>query len=105
VRMAVDTGWGAVSCPSCVCNTGVRVEDLGHIWLLGRNKLLQLDDLANLLEGKDLVLLVSINSQTCGVIATVFESRQAIDESIENEPSVFLHQIVDVSENAAVLKD
>jgi hypothetical protein len=105
VRVAVETRWRTVGSPSCVCNTGVRVEDLGEVWLLIRNKLLQLDDFADLLECKDLVLLVSINSQTCGIIATVFESRKSIDEGIENELSILLHQIVDVSENATVLKN
>lgn len=105
MRVAVDTRWGTVGGPSGVCNTGVRVEDLGEIWLLFRNKLLQLDDLADLFECKDLILLVSINSQTCGIIATVFESRQSIDEGIENELSILLHQVIDVSENATILKN
>ena len=62
MRVAVDTRWRTVGGPSGVCNTGVRVEDLGEIWLLLLNELLQLCDLADLLERKDLVLLVAINS-------------------------------------------
>lgn len=72
--VAVDAGWGAVSSPSCVCNTGVRIKDLGQIWLLCLNKLLELVDLANLLEREDLILLVSINGQSCRVISTVLET-------------------------------
>jgi hypothetical protein len=90
--------------PSGVCNTGVRVEDLGEIWLLVLNELLQLCDLADLLECKDLILLVAINSKTSGVVAAVFESGKAIDESIENELPVLLHQVVDVSENTTVIQ-
>jgi hypothetical protein len=71
--MAVDSGGRAVSCPSGVRNTGVRVEDLGHVWLLLLDELLQLDDLSNLLESKDLILLVSIYSQTGTVITSVLQ--------------------------------
>ena len=103
--VAVDTRWRAVGGPSGVCNTGVRVEDLGQIWLLLLNEFLQLYDLANLLESKNLVLLVAINSKTSGVVATVFESREAIDESIKNELPILFHQVVDVSENATVARN
>jgi hypothetical protein len=52
----------------------VVVKDLGHVGRLGLDELLQLGDLANLLEGKDLVLLVAIDGNTGGVVATVFET-------------------------------
>ena len=77
MRMAVETRWRTVGGPSSVCNTGVGVEDLGEIWLFCCNEFLQLYDLADLLECKDFVLLVAINSQPCGIVATVFESGQA----------------------------
>ena len=102
--VAVDARGRAVGGPSGVCNTGVRVEDLGEIWLLLCNELLQLHDLANLLEGEDLVLLVAIDRQTCGIITTVLEPGKAIDEGVENELPVLLHQVVDVSENTTVGK-
>jgi hypothetical protein len=47
------------------------VEDLGHVWLLGGDQLLELGDLANLLEGEDLILLVAIDRETGGVVASV----------------------------------
>lgn len=47
--------------PSCVCNTGVRIEDLGEIWLLVLDELPQLGDLSNLLKCKNFVLFVAIN--------------------------------------------
>ena len=100
--MAIDTRWRAVGSPSGVCNTGVGVKDLGKIRLLFLNELLQLYNLADLLECKNLILLVAINSQTSGIVATVFESRKAIDESIKNELPILLHQVVDVSENTTV---
>jgi hypothetical protein len=105
VWVAVDARWRAVGGPSGVCNTGVRVEDFGKIWLLLLNELLQLYDLANLLERKDLVLLVAINSKASGVVATIFESREAINESIENKLPILFHQVVDVSENATVARN
>lgn len=57
--------------PSGVCNTGVRVEDLGLVELALLDELLEGGDLADLLDGKDLVLLVTIDGETGGVVATV----------------------------------
>ena len=71
-----------MSSPSGVCDTCVRIEDLGKIWLLILDELLELCNLADLLESKDFVLLVSIYSQTSRVVATVFESGESIDEGI-----------------------
>ena len=62
--------------PAGVCDTAVRVEDLGHVDIGLVNQLPQLGDLADLLEGNDLVLLVAIDGETGGVIATVFETRK-----------------------------
>lgn len=57
--------------PSGVCNTGVRVEDLGLVELALLDELLEGGDLADLLDGKDLVLLVTVDGETGGVVATV----------------------------------
>lgn len=83
-----------MGCPSGVCNASVRVEDLGQIWLLILDQLLKLCDLAHLLEGEHFVFLVAIHCQTSRVVATVFKSGESIDESIENELSILLHQVV-----------
>lgn len=72
--MAVDSGRSAVGSPSGVCNACVGVEDLVEVWLLLRDELLELDDFANLLERKDLVLLVAVYGETCGVVSSVFEA-------------------------------
>lgn len=87
-----------------MCNTGMRIENLVQIRLLLLNQLLQLSHLADLLESKDLVLLVTIYSQTCRIIATVLESRQAIDEGVEDKFPVLLDEVVDVAKNATVRK-
>lgn len=100
--MAIEAGWGAVGGPSGVCNAGVRVEDLGEVWLLILDQGLQLGDLADLLEGEDLVLLVAVYSQTGRVVAAVFEAGQSIDEGVDDELAVLLHEVVDVAENATV---
>jgi hypothetical protein len=103
VRMAVDARWWAVGRPSGVCDTRMRVEDLGEIWLLILDELLQFGNLANLLECEDLVLLVTIDCNTGGVISSVFQSRETIDESVEDILPVFLHQVVYVTKDAAVV--
>jgi hypothetical protein len=60
----------------------VVVKDLGHVGLLLLDELLQLGDLANLLEGKDLVLLVAIDGNTGGVVAAVLETGETCSERI-----------------------
>jgi hypothetical protein len=58
--------------PSSVSNAGVRVEGLCEVDTRAVNELLELGHFANLLEGKDLILLVTIDGQTSRVVATVF---------------------------------
>ena len=59
--MAVGSRRGTVSSPTGVGNTGVRVEDLIEIDVGLVNELLELGHLANLLVGKDLILLVAVD--------------------------------------------
>jgi len=91
VGVAVDTRWWSMGGPSGVCNTCVRIEDLGHVWLLLVDELPQLGDLANLLERKDFILLVSIYRKTGRVISSVFESGKTIDKSVDNVFAVLLN--------------
>jgi hypothetical protein len=75
--MAVESGGRTVGGPSGVSDAGVGVEDLGQIRLLGLDQFLQFGDLADFLEGKHLVLLVTVYGETSGVVAAVFESGEA----------------------------
>jgi hypothetical protein len=77
--MAVDGGRRAVGSPAGVCNAGVRVEDLLKIDVGLVDELLELGDLANLLEGKNLLLLVAIDGQTGRIVATVLETRETCE--------------------------
>jgi hypothetical protein len=77
VWMAIKPGRTAMGSPSCVCNASVRVEDLGEIWLLFCNELLELDHFADLLEGKNFISLVSIHGKAGGVISTIFEAGES----------------------------
>jgi hypothetical protein len=72
MRMAVDNRWRTVSGPSGVCNTSMCLERLGHVDAGLVDELLELGNLAHLLEGVDLISLVSIDGQTSRVIPTVF---------------------------------
>ena len=90
MRVAIETRWGAVGGPSCVCNASVRIEDLSQVGLLLLDELLQLGNLAHLFEGQDLVLLVAIYSQTGRVIATVLQAGETIDEGVEDELPILL---------------
>ena len=70
-----------MSCPTSMCNSDVGIENLGQVWLRLLNQLPEFCYLANLLEGKDLILLVSINAKPSGVIASVFESSETCERS------------------------
>lgn len=70
--MAVESGRRAVGRPTSVCDASMGVEDLGHVDARFGNELLELCNLAHLLERKDFILLVSINCETGGVVASVF---------------------------------
>ena len=59
--MAVDARWGTVGRPSSVCNACVVVEDFGEVGLLCGDQLLELDNLANLLECENFLLLVAVD--------------------------------------------
>lgn len=77
VRVAVEAGRRTVGGPTGVGDTGVGVEGLGHIESTLIDQLPQLGDFANLLEGKDFILLVAIDSKPGRIVATVLETRQA----------------------------
>jgi len=59
--MAVLSARGAVSGPSGVCNTGVRIEDLGLVDARAVDEFSELGDLAHLFESKNLISLVTID--------------------------------------------
>lgn len=61
MRVAVQPRRGTVSSPSGVSDTGMGIKDLGVIGLRFSDERLELGDLANFLEGKDFVLLITIN--------------------------------------------
>lgn len=60
-----------MSSPTGVSNAGVSFKGLSHVDARLGDELLQLSDLAHLLECKDLILLVAIDCQTCRVIASI----------------------------------
>ncbi len=100
--MAVNTRWWTVSCPSGVCNACVGIEDLCEIWLLVLDELPQLCHLANLLESKHFILLVSIHRETGRVVSSIFKPGETIDKSVDYVAAVLLHQVINVSEDATV---
>ncbi len=63
--------------PAGVGDAAVRIEHLGQIGLRVVDELLQLGDLADLLEGKHLVLLVAIDGKAGRVVAAVLETGEA----------------------------
>ena len=80
--MAVQSGRSAVGGPSGVCNASVRVKDLSEVWFALLNQLLQLGDLADLLEEKHLSGLVAIDTYSRRVVATVFLAGETVAEDL-----------------------
>jgi hypothetical protein len=69
--MAVDARGGAVGGPTGVSNACVRIEDLVHVHAGLRDELLEGSDLANLFDGEDLILLVTVHGESSRVVSTV----------------------------------
>lgn len=63
--------------PASVSDAAVGIEGLFKVEVLAVDKLLQLRNLAHLLEGKHLVLLVAIDGKTGRVVAAVLETGKA----------------------------
>jgi hypothetical protein len=72
MRMAVEGGRRTMGSPASVCNASVGVKGLGHVDARVGNELLEFCNLAHLFEGEDLILLVTINSEACRVVPSVF---------------------------------
>lgn len=66
-----------MGCPSGVSDTGMGIENLGEVGLRFVDELLELGDLANLLECENLVLLVAIHCYTGRVVATILKTGEA----------------------------
>ena len=72
--VAVLARRSTVGSPTSVRDTSVGLEALGHIRLGLGNEFPQLGHLANFLKSTDFILLVTIDSHTGRIIATVFQS-------------------------------
>ncbi len=59
--------------PPRMSDAGVRLEELGQVELPPIDELSQFGHLADLLEGKDLILLVAIDRKTGRVISTILQ--------------------------------
>lgn len=77
MRMAVVARRLAVGGPSGVCNTGMRVKDLGHVDARVVNQLSELGNLAHLFECEDFISLVTVDSKTGRIVTSVFEASKA----------------------------
>lgn len=77
MRVAIGWRWLTVSSPACMCDTRMRVEDLGKVWILLLDKLLELCNLAYFLEGEHFIFLVAIDRQTSRIVASVFQARES----------------------------
>jgi len=62
MRVAVQSGRCAVSSPTSVSDTSMGLESLGVVGLRSNNELLELLNLTDLLESKDFILLVTVDS-------------------------------------------
>lgn len=61
VRMAVQSRWLTMGSPSSVCDTSVRIKDLGHVDARVVDELSQFSDLSHFFECKDFISLVTVD--------------------------------------------
>ena len=99
VRVTVPARRSTMSGPACVSNTSVRLKSLGQVRLAFIDKLLQLCNLSDFFVGSHFFLLVAVNGKSGRVITTVLESRKSIEQSVQDEFTVSLNEIVDVTED------
>ena len=66
-----------MSGPPSMRNASVRIKHLLHVHATLLDELSEFGDLADLLEGKHLILLVAIDCQTCGVVTAVLKPGEA----------------------------
>lgn len=83
MRMAIQARWLSMGGPSSMRNASMGVEHLGHVRVLFFDKLLELGDLTDLFECENFILLVTIHSQTCRVVASIFQTRKTFEASAE----------------------
>lgn len=103
VRVAVDRAGLTVSGPTGVGQTHLGDRDLAEVNGRLVNMLAESSDLADLLENESVPLCVTINGNTGRVVTSVFETSKTVDKNVYDLLAVLLHQVVDVSENAALL--
>lgn len=63
--------------PPGVGNAAVRIKDLGQVEFRLVDELLELRNLADLLESVNLFLLVTVDGKASGVVAAVLETRES----------------------------
>lgn len=66
--------------PPGVCNAGVGVKDFVHVDARVCNQLAEFGHLAHLFKGKYLILLVTIDGETSGVVPSVLEAGKSWKE-------------------------
>lgn len=119
VRMAIESGRWTMCSPTSVCNSGMRVEDLCHVRVFILDELLELGNLANLLESKDFIFLVTVDGKTGRIISSIFQTSEACEELMchlrqnctdartihqrfNDVLAVLFHQIIDIAKDTTV---
>lgn len=70
--MAVESRRLTMGGPSSVCNTSMRIEDLGHVDTRAVDEFSKFGNFAHLFECKHFISLVTIDRKTGGVVASIF---------------------------------
>lgn len=102
VRVAVQRAWLTVGGPSGVGHTHLGDGDLVKVDGRLIDVLAESGDLADLLENEGVLLGVTVNGNTGRVVTSVFETGETVDKNVNDLLAVLLHQVVDISENAAL---
>lgn len=103
MRVTVLHSGLTMSSPSCVSDTHVVVKHGLTVDFLTFNLIFQNLDLTRNLDNEGLIFAVAINSNSTGVVTSVFQTLETINEVIDNFATGFIDEEVNVAKNSTVV--
>ena len=103
--MAVNNRGNTVSCPTCVGDGDLGDEGLRSVHRRLCNALTEAGDLADFLEEKRFVWLVTIDANPCRVVTSVLETRESIAKRLTDTFTILNFKLIAYSERFRPISD
>lgn len=100
-RVTVDRRGSAVGSPASVGDGDLGEESLARVDIRFCNVLAQACDLSDLLEKKDFSSFVTVDTNACRVVSTIFKALETVAKDVANGFAILFNQKVAVGEDAA----